>query len=119
LTLVNESLAQIHGPSQVLIHFSNQFRKLRDGLDVFVPGLRIHLGNIIGVSDEARGLNDLERVCGCGQDDGDERIRMQRDRHGELLKIGGASLCRGRGRRGRRCRGDSTRWAGLGLGRVA
>ena len=107
--LVNEGLAEAHGPGQVSVHFGDQFRELRDGFDVFVPGLRIHLGNIVGVFDEPRGLNYLEGIGGRRQDDGDERIRMQRDRDGELLKIGGASFCRGRGRRGRRDRRDCAR----------
>ena len=93
--LVNEGLAEVHGPGQVRIHFGDQFWKLRDRFDVFVPGLRIHVGNIVGVFDEPRGLNYLEGIGRRGQHDGNEWIRMQRDRDGELLKIGGASFCRG------------------------
>jgi hypothetical protein len=96
--LINESLAEIQGPSQVLVHFGDQLRELRDGLDVLVPGLLIHFWNIVGVSDESRGLNYFDRIGGRRQDDGDERIWMEGDGLGQFLEFGGAPFggCGGR-----------------------
>ena len=107
--LVHKGLAEVYGPCQVRIHFGDHFGELRDGLDVLVPRLLIHHGNIVGVFDEPRGLNYLKGIGGRGQDDGDEWIRMEGDRDGELLKLGGTSFRRGRGRRGRRDGRDGAR----------
>jgi hypothetical protein len=85
--LINECLAEVNRPCQVLVHFSDQFRELRDRLDVIVPGLLIHLGDIVRVSDEARSLNHLQRISGGRQDDGDKRIRVEGDWFGQFLEL--------------------------------
>jgi hypothetical protein len=86
-------------PNQVLIHHGNQIRKLRDFLDVVVPGLVFQFGNVVGVLHKARRLHDLQRIGGRGQNDGDERIGMQRDGLSQLFQFGLAKLRRARGRR--------------------
>jgi hypothetical protein len=103
--LINERLAEANGPYQVLVHFSDQFRELRDRLDVVVPGLFIHFWNIVGVLNESRGLNDFERIGGRRQNHGDERIRMERDGLSQFLEFGGAPFS-----------GSRRRWRGIGCG---
>jgi len=85
--LFHKSLAKGHGPSQVRIHFGDQFWKFRNRLDVLVPWLRVHLWYIVGVFDKPRGLNYFERVSGGRQHDGNQWIGMQRDGYSELLKF--------------------------------
>jgi hypothetical protein len=70
--LLDKSLAEVHGPFQVRVHFCNHFREPRDLFDISIPGLLIQLRDIICVFHESRGLNDFKRISGCGQDDGDE-----------------------------------------------
>jgi len=108
--LINESCAEINAPWQIGIHFGDHFREPRDGFDIVVPRLRIQLGNVVRVLHEPCGLDDFKRISCCGQNDGNERIRMERDRLDELFQLCGALFggrrrrWRGTRRRGRKCR---------------
>ena len=104
--LIEEGLAQVHRPREVIVHFLDQFRELRHGLHVFVPRLLVQLRNIIGVLDEPCRLHNLQGIHRRRQDDGDQRVGMQGNGRGELFQLRGAELGRcGRGRHGRDRRG--------------
>ena len=92
LGLVQEGLAQTHRPSQICVHLGDQLGELGHGLDVFIPGLVVHHGNVIGVLHEARRLHNFQRINRRRQDDGNQIVRMQRNRHGQLLQFSRAEV---------------------------
>ena len=72
--------------------------KLGHLLDFVVPGLLVHFGNVVGVFDKARRLHDFHGIDRGGKNDGDERVRIQRDGRRQLLQFGAAALGGGRRR---------------------
>jgi len=103
LGLVNESIAQLHRPRNVRVHFGNLVRELRQFLHVIVPRLVIHFGNIVGIFNKPRGLNNFQRIRGCGQNDRDERVGVKRDWFDKFLQFSSALLGRRRRRRSGIC----------------
>jgi hypothetical protein len=88
--LVEERVAEVNGPGKVVAHFLDELGKLSDGLDIFVPGLVVHFGDVIGVFYKARCLDNLNGVNGRRQNNGDEGVRMQCNGHGKFLEVAGA-----------------------------
>ena len=81
LILIQKRFAELNRPLQIVIHFLERSRNLRDRFDTFVPGLLIDLRHVVCVCDEARRLHDFQRIDGGGQHGGDQRIGIERDGH--------------------------------------
>jgi hypothetical protein len=71
--------------------------------------LPVQLGNIVRVLHESRRLHDLQRIDRGRQNNGDERVGMQRDGLDQFLEIRRTSRGGGGGRRGSRSRSRGLR----------
>jgi hypothetical protein len=93
LRLVHECLAKIDRPCEVCVHFGDQCRKFSHGLHVLIPGLVVHFRDIVCVFHESCRLDDFHRIGRRGEHDGNQRIRMKRDRLAQLLQVRRALFC--------------------------
>jgi hypothetical protein len=103
--LLDKGLAELSAPCQIITHFLNHLRESRDSFYIVVPRLSIQRREVVGIGDEARSLNNFDRVSGCGQEHGQKWIRVQGDRSDELFQVSRA-----------KCRGRRWRRGGIGLG---
>jgi hypothetical protein len=90
--LVDKSLAQLGRPSNIRVHHRNDLGKPGHLLDFVIPGLLVQFGDIVGVLDESRRLHHFDGIHRGRKNDGDERVRVKRNRCGELLQISGTAL---------------------------
>jgi hypothetical protein len=93
--LVDEGIAQIAGPLNVIVHLVDYLRESGDGFDIVVPRLRIELGDIVRILDEPRGLHDFKRIRRSRKDCRQQRIGINRDRRDQFVQVGIALLRRG------------------------
>jgi hypothetical protein len=80
LRLVDERIAQIARPLNVVVHLVDDLWESGDRFDIVVPGLRIELRDIVRVFDEPRGLYNFQRIRRSRQHRRQQRIRINRDR---------------------------------------
>ena len=92
--MIDESVPQVAGPLDVIVHLVDDIRNSGDGFDIVVPGLGIEFGDVIGVFHESRRLNDLQRIGGCRQQSGQEWIWKKSDRADQFIQIRFATLSR-------------------------
>jgi len=103
LWLRRVSFPKVLGPIDFFIHLRDKVGHFGARFDAIVPLLLVYFRYVVFVLYEASRLHDLNRVHRGRQNYGDERIRMERNWHGEFFKIRLAELRGGRGRR-RGCR---------------
>jgi hypothetical protein len=60
--LIDEGVAQVAGPLNIVVHLINDIGKLGNRFDIVVPRLRIEFCDIIRVFDEPGRLYDLQRI---------------------------------------------------------
>jgi hypothetical protein len=95
--LVYKCLAQLPGPVQILIEEPNDLGIIEQGNDRIVPlAVGLQSGICIQLVEEARRLDDLQRIAGGWQDDSQKVIGIQRDRPHEFIKLTGGKRNRGR-----------------------
>jgi hypothetical protein len=94
--LIDERIAKVAGPGNVIIHLLDDLGNSGDRLDVRIPGLGIEVCDIVGVSYEAGGLDNFQWISRRGQEDGDDRVGIKRNGGYEFFEVRGAALGRGR-----------------------
>jgi len=77
---------------EVVVHFFDEVGETGDGFDVFVPGLRVKLGEVIGIGNESGGLDDFERINRCRQEDRNERVGIKGDGSDEVFEVGSGAF---------------------------
>jgi hypothetical protein len=107
LLLAQEGVAELLRPVELVIHHGEHLREEDERFHAVVPRLRSQrviertaLQIRVGL-DEARRLDDLERICGGHQDLRQQGVWIEGDRGGDLLQLLGHEERRWRGRRWR------------------
>jgi hypothetical protein len=107
--LFREGFPQFDRPVQVVAHVLNHLWKPGHRFYIVIPWLIINPRKVVGVSYEACRLDNLHGIHRRRQHNGNQRIRVKRDRCGQFLQI----LVTALGRRRKRGNGN---FGGLRVG---
>lgn len=85
--LIEKSDAELLRPREVFVHPAQHVGITREGAHAFVPRLLVDLRRVASVLEETRREHDVRRIRGCGKNNAEERVGIERDRGDEFFDI--------------------------------